>query len=195
MAATAKTVIGAGASAIRAQGIADVSAIAKVTDVPIIGLVKRRLESTAIHITPLEEDVPALATAGAAIIAVDATGRLRPNGQSLEDFLARIRRMTDVALLADVDCEEAGIEAASLGFDAVATTLSGYTDKPAEEFPNIKLVEKLANKLDIPVIAEGGFSRPEQVRQAFDAGAWSVCVGTAITNPYLLTQSFVGALH
>ena len=29
-------------------------------------------------------------------------------------------------------------------------------------------------------------------KQALQNGAWSVCVGTAITNPYLLTKQFVG---
>ncbi|MGA1335502.1 MAG: N-acetylmannosamine-6-phosphate 2-epimerase, partial [Candidatus Nanopelagicaceae bacterium] len=43
--------------------------------------------------------------------------------------------------------------------------------------------------------AEGGFNRPEQFKQALDAGAWSVCIGTAITNPFLLTQSFLNTAN
>lgn len=194
-AATASTVVGAGAIAVRAQGIADVAAIAKVTDVPIIGLVKRHLTTTPIHITPIVDDVRGLELAGSSIIAVDATGRTRPNGLELEDFVAQVRTQSSIPLLADVDTLQAGIAAADLGFEAVATTLSGYTDQPAPALPNIRLVEDLANKVDVPVIAEGGFSTPEQVRQAFDAGAWAVCVGTAITNPFLLTKSFVSVLN
>jgi N-acylglucosamine-6-phosphate 2-epimerase len=194
IAAQALTVLEAGAVGIRAQGTANVAAIAKLTSVPIIGLVQRYSDSTPIHITAREADVAELDTAGASIVAVDATGRLRPNGVTLQDFLAAVRRMTDVPLLADVDTLEAGIIATSLGFEAVATTLSGYTDKAAPDLPNIELVESLATKLDVPVIAEGGFNSPDHARQAFEAGAWSVCIGTAITNPFLLTRRFVGAL-
>jgi N-acylglucosamine-6-phosphate 2-epimerase len=194
IAAQALTVLEAGAVGIRAQGTSNVAAIAKLTDVPIIGLVKRYLDSTPIHITPREADVAELHLAGASIVAVDATGRLRPNGVTLEEFLAAVRKSTDVPLLADVDTLEAGIIAASLGFDAVATTLSGYTDKAAPDLPNIELVESLTRKVEVPVVAEGGFNSPEHARQAFDAGAWSVCIGTAITNPFMLTQRFVKGL-
>ena len=66
--------------------------------------------------------------------------------------------------------------AEALGCEAIATTLSGYTDKPAPKLPNLKLVEDLAKRVKVPIIAEGGFNRPEQFKQALDAGAWSVCI-------------------
>ena len=94
-------------------------------------------------------------------------------------------------MLADVDTYEAGVKAEALGCESVATTLSGYTEQPAPPLPNIALVEKLSKKLTVPVIAEGGYSQPEHLAKAFRAGAWSVCIGTAITNPYLLTKSFL----
>ena len=57
IAAQAKTVLQAGAVGIRAQGIANVAAVAKAVSVPIIGLVKRYSDSTQIHITPEIDDV------------------------------------------------------------------------------------------------------------------------------------------
>ena len=194
IAAQALTVIQAGAVGIRAQGIANVAAISKVTDKPILGLVKRYLDSTPIYITPTVQDVLELEAAGATVIAIDATERLRAGGETLEEFLNQVRAETNIPILADVDTIEAGVIAEALGCEAVATTLSGYTEKPAPPLPNIALVEALAKKLGIPVIAEGGFSRPEQVSQAFAAGAWTVCIGTAITNPFLLTKSFLEAI-
>jgi putative N-acetylmannosamine-6-phosphate epimerase len=98
-------------------------------------------------------------------------------------------------LLADVDSLESALIAESLGCEAIATTLSGYTDIPAPPLPNIRLIEQIANKVSIPVIAEGGFSHPQSVKDAFSAGAWSVCIGTAITNPYLLTKNFLTAIN
>lgn len=189
--AQAKTVLQAGAIGIRAQGIANVKAVAAAVSVPIIGLIKRYSESSLIHITPEIEDVLELEKAGADIVAIDATGRLRENAVSFPAFMEELRHRTDVAILADVDTVEAAIQAEALGCDAIATTLSGYTEAPAPKLPNIKLISDITQRVKIPVIAEGGFSKPEHVMQAFQVGAWSVCIGTAITNPYLLTKSFV----
>lgn len=195
IAAQALTVIQAGAVGIRARGVANVSAIAKVTDVPIIGLVKRYLDTTPIYITPTIQDVLDLEAAGASMVAIDATERLRPGGVTLKDFMEQIRAVTDIPILADVDSLAAGILAESLGCEAIATTLSGYTETPSSQLPNIDLVKELVNHVKIPVVAEGGYNNPEQVASAFKAGAWSVCVGTAITNPYLLTKAFLEAIN
>jgi N-acylglucosamine-6-phosphate 2-epimerase len=194
IAAQALTVIQAGAIGIRAQGIANVAAIAKVTDKPILGLVKRYLDTTPFYITPTVQDVLELEAAGATIIAIDATERLRTGGVNLEIFLNQVRAETNIPILADIDTVEAAVIAEALGCEAVATTLSGYTEKSAPPLPNIGLVEKLVKKVNVPVIAEGGFSRPEHVTEAFAAGAWTVCIGTAITNPFLLTKSFLEAI-
>jgi N-acylglucosamine-6-phosphate 2-epimerase len=195
IAAQALTVLQAGAIGIRAQGVSNVRAISLATNVPIIGLVKRYESSSPIYITPCVSDVVELERAGAQIVAVDATDRTRPGGQSFADFLIQVRLESDVVLLADVDSLESALIAESLGCEAIATTLSGYTDIPAPPLPNIRLIEQIANKVSIPVVAEGGFSHPQSVKDAFSAGAWSVCIGTAITNPYLLTKNFLTAIN
>lgn len=191
IAAQAETVLQAGAVGIRAQGFTNVAAVARSVSVPIIGLIKRYSDSTQIHITPEIDDVLKLEQAGATIVAIDATGRLRENGLSFPAFMEELRRKTDIPILADIDTVEAALLAESLGCDAVATTLSGYTSAPAPKLPNIELIQNLSTSVKVPIIAEGGFSRPEHLLQAFNAGAWSVCIGTAITNPYLLAKSFV----
>jgi putative N-acetylmannosamine-6-phosphate epimerase len=195
IAAQALTVLQAGAIAIRAQGVRNVRAISQVTGVPIIGLVKRFDPSSPVYITPYVADVVELESAGARIVAVDATERSRPGNTSFTDFVKQVRLETNVLLLADVDSLESALIAESLGCEAVATTLSGYTDVAAPVLPNIRLIEQIANKISIPVIAEGGFSHPQSVADALTAGAWSVCIGTAITNPYLLTKHFLTALN
>ena len=83
------------------------------------------------------------------------------------------------------------VNAQNLGFDAIATTLNGYTEISTSGLPNINLVHEITQAIQIPIIAEGGYVSPEQVRAAIRSGAWAVCVGTAITNPYLLTQNFI----
>lgn len=189
--AQALTVEAAGAKAIRAEGLKNIQAIAEVISVPIIGLIKSYNPGSDVYITPRAEDVLAIAKTGAQIVAVDATQRARWNGQSLENFYHSVRELTDVPLLADIDSITNAQAAIDLGFDAVATTLSGYTKEPSPELPNLELVKYLANNSNVPVIAEGGFANPVQVKKAMDDGAWAVCVGTAITNPFILTKHFV----
>jgi N-acylglucosamine-6-phosphate 2-epimerase len=144
-----------------------------------------------VYITPTVEDVLALEKAGAHIVAVDATQRSRNGGVSLEEFFVAVRKHTNIPLLADVDSIENATNAEILGFDAIATTLNGYTEIPSTGLPNIDLVLEIAKVIKVPLIAEGGFANPQQVKDAIANGAWAVCVGTAITNPYLLTKYFV----
>jgi N-acylglucosamine-6-phosphate 2-epimerase len=100
-------------------------------------------------------------------------------------------------IVADVDRASAGNAAALAGAAAVATTLSGYTGRsgpagadgarPAGG-PDVSLVAELARELDLPVLAEGRYATPDDVQAAFEAGAFAVVVGTAITDPGELTR-------
>lgn len=191
IAAQARTVEMAGARAIRAQGIENVERVVTMVGVPVIGLVKSFTPDSDVYITPTVEDVLALEKAGADIVAVDATQRSRFGGVSLGEFFARVREFTDIPLLADIDSLENAMNAQSLGFEAIATTLNGYTEIPSTGLPNVDLVNQIAKSIRIPLIAEGGFANPTQVKEALKCGAWAVCVGTAITNPYLLTKHFI----
>jgi N-acylglucosamine-6-phosphate 2-epimerase len=191
IAAQAMTVVQAGARAIRAQGIENVALVVKSVKVPVIGLVKSFASDSDVYITPTVKDVLALVEAGADIVAVDATQRSRFGGVTLEQFFSEVRKHTDIPLLADVDSLENAINAEALGFEAIATTLNGYTDIPSTGLPNIELVLQIAKAIKVPLVAEGGFANPAQVRNAIKNGAWAVCVGTAITNPYLLTKHFI----
>jgi putative N-acetylmannosamine-6-phosphate epimerase len=80
------------------------------------------------------------------------------------------------------------------GADAVATTLYGYTDETqGQRSFSWPLLEVLVEHLNIPVIAEGHISQPEEVRRALDLGAHAVLVGSAITRPETITARFVAA--
>jgi N-acylglucosamine-6-phosphate 2-epimerase len=120
---------------------------------------------------------------------VDATLRPRPDGVSLASLVAEL----PLPVLADVDCLEAGVAAREAGAAAVATTLSGYTGADTPSGPDLDLVAALASELDCPVFAEGRIATPDQARAAFDAGAFAVVVGTAITDPVALTRGFAAA--
>lgn len=191
MAAMARAAVQGGAAAIRANGAADIAAIRKATDLPLIGLVKRWRDGESVYITP--DEAAAREAAEADIIAIDATARRRA-GPLPSELVAYIKGELGLAVLADVATMAEGHAAAAAGADYVATTLSGYTeDSPAGPAPDIALVQRLAGRLAVPVLAEGRYRTPEQVRSALAAGAHGVVVGTAITNPRELTRTFAAA--
>lgn len=183
-----------GASGIRAQGVEDIKEIQKTVDLPIIGIIKKLYPDSDIHITASKQEVCALIETGCEMIAMDATNRKRPNNETVEDLLAMVHKAGKLAM-ADISTLEEGIAAAKMGFDCVSTTLSGYTpySKQADGV-DVELIQALKESIDTPIIAEGKIHYPENLKQAFDAGAYSAVVGGAITRPLEITQRFVKVL-
>ena len=98
--------------------------------------------------------------------------------------------------MADISTFEEGIINTLLGADIISTTLSGYTtysEKNSTE-PDFELVKKLSNVIDVPIILEGRIWSPDEVTKAFETGAYSVVIGSAITRPQLITKRFVKAV-
>lgn len=182
-----------GAAAIRANGPADIRAIKKAVDLPLIGLYKQG--DSGVYITPTFDAAAEIAEAGADVIALDCSNRPRPDGARIEDLLARIRRELNVPIFADVSMLGEARAAAEAGAAMAAPTLSGYTkNSRAQAGPDFDLLANMIATLSIPVIAEGRIHTPEQARRALDMGAWAVVVGSAITRPRTITARFARAL-
>lgn len=191
MALAAKQV---GAVAIRCQSVPDIVEIKKVTGLPVIGLIKKNFDDSEIFITPTKEEVQALIDCGCEIIALDATLRKRPHDEKLEDLVKMIKDAGRLSL-ADISNDEEGVNAQKIGFDAISTTLSGYTPyTPKLHGPDLGLVARLADKLTIPVFAEGRINTPEDLQRAYEVGAYGAIVGSAITRPQVIGQWFINAL-
>ena len=180
-----------GAGAIRANGPDDIRAV-KAAGLPVIGIHKQFNDRYPVYITPNMDAAEAIVAAGADVVALDCTTRPR-DGDAPEVLIRRIREELHSEVFADISTLEEGLAAADYGVTYVATTLSGYTEatQPRPSEPDLKLIEQLASRLSIPVIAEGRYNTPEHVRRAFEAGAYAVVVGTMITNPREITRRFV----
>ena len=97
--------------------------------------------------------------------------------------------------MADCSIFEECLAAQEMGFDIVSTTLSGYTAySPKQEGPDFSLIRRCTEELSIPVIAEGRIHYPEDLKKAFEYGAFSAVVGGAITRPQEITARFVKVL-
>ena len=121
-----------GAVGIRANSVADIREIKKTVDLPVIGIIKKVYADSSVYITPTMEEIDALAACGADIIATDGTLRMRPQGESLDDFFSRVRKKYPEQLfMADCSTYEEGMHAEEIGFDLIGTTMSGYTEYTA----------------------------------------------------------------
>ncbi len=183
-----------GASGIRAQGIEDINEIKKNVDLPVIGIIKRSYDDSEIYITPTLKEVEDLLNTECEMIALDATMRKRPNDEKLEDLVKAIHEGGKLAM-ADISTLEEGIQAEKLGFDCISTTLSGYTPYSTQSHTvDIPLLKALVEKVSVPVICEGKINTPEDLKEAFNKGAYSAVVGGAITRPQQITKRFTDIL-
>ena len=184
-----------GAKAIRANTPVDVKAIRQAVDLPLIGLYKEIMPGYDVIITPTLKHALTIAEAGANIIAIDCTNRPHPEG-SIKDLITKIHEQTECMVMADISTYEEGMAAVDAGVDMLSTTLSGYTPYSLQQKgPDLDLVTRLAASSSRPVIAEGRYHTPQQVRQALLNGAVSVVVGGAITRPKQITESFIEAIR
>jgi putative N-acetylmannosamine-6-phosphate epimerase len=196
MAAMAEAAEAGGARGIRANGVDDIAAIRAVTGLPIIGIAKVWDDRFPVYITPGFAQAAEIARAGADIIGLDATPRLR-DGEPVERLIGRIRTELGREVFADIATLEEGRAAHAAGATYIATTLAGYTEETASrktEGPDLELLSALVAEIRAPIVAEGRFDTPDLVAEAFTRGAHAVVVGTAITNPREITRKFVRAV-
>ena len=197
MLAMMKSVLNGGAGGLRVAGVRDITNAKRFFNVPVIGITKPdKIPSNykeIVYITPTVKDVIDIVNAGADIVAFDGTQRKRPNNEKLQDLIKYIHIKKKIAM-ADISTIEEGIKAQEAGADVLSTTLAGYTLESADsplDGPDFKLLEELVKQTGLPVMLEGRIWEPWQVDKAFEIGAHSVVIGSAITRPQLITKRFV----
>ena len=187
-----------GAAGIRANTKEDIAEIQNQVDLPVIGIVKRDYEDSKVYITPTMKEVEELMEVKPEIIAMDATGLLRPGKVTLEDFFRQIKeKYPDQLLMADCSTVEEALHADELGFDFIGTTMVGYTEQSKGdkiEANDFEILRKIIAGAKNRVIAEGNINTPEKAKRVIELGAYSVVVGSIITRPQLITKSFAEAL-
>ena len=187
-----------GAVGIRANTKEDIREIQSLTDLPVIGIVKRDYEDSRVYITPTMKEIEELMEVRPEIIAMDATISVRPGGKTLDEFFCEVKqRYPEQLFMADCSTVEEALHADELGFDFIGTTMFGYTEQSKNdriEENDFEILRKIVANVKHRVIAEGNINTPEKARRVIELGAFSVVVGSIITRPQLITKSFADAL-
>lgn len=195
IAALALTAEQHGAAGVRINTPAHIAATKQRVNVPIIGIEKVESATSEVYITPTFDVARSVAESGADIVALDATRRLRPHGEKLAELIQGVQTELHRAVMADIATFDEGLYAADCGAALVATTLCSYTaETRSAPIPAFDLIERLAARLSVPIVCEGGVATPEDVKRAFDCGAFAVVVGAAITGIGQNVRRFVAAI-
>lgn len=184
-----------GAAGIVADGASHIRAARNVTRLPMIGVERQYTKGYDVYLTPTYECAARVAFSGANVIALDATERPRPKDETFKNLAERIHSGLKKPVMASVATFGQGMKAVEeCGADLVATTLAGYTVETAnQKEADFALVELLAQRLEVPIICEGRLRSPEDVRRAFNAGAFAVIIGSAITGIDWLVRRYAAA--
>lgn len=187
-----------GAAGIRANTKEDIKEIQEVTGLPIIGIVKRDYPDSAVYITPTMKEIEELMEVKPEIVAIDATGALRPGNMTLADFFHQIKeKYPEQKLMADCSTIEEALFADELGFDFIGTTMVGYTPQSKGlkiEENDFEILRTILKKVKHPVIAEGNVNSPEKAKRVIELGSYAVVVGSSITRPQLITKGYAEAV-
>ncbi len=161
------------------------------TKVTVIGITKPDIipanYKELVYITPTIEEAEKIIEAGADIIAFDATKRGdRTRISKITDFIHSKNKLA----MAGISTFEEAKEAELSGADIISTTLSGYTKETENmpDTPDFELLEKCSLKLNCPVILEGKIKNKNDVKKAFELGAFAVVAGSVVTRPHKIIE-------
>lgn len=172
-----------GAHGVRVEGAADIAAVVGRVRLPVIGIRKAHRSGSEVFITGTREDVDLVHAAGAGVVALDASPRIRPGGEELAKLVAHAHDL-GLAVMGDLTAVADAPYACDAGVDILATTLvPPSSDDLRPGGPNVRAIAAIRDLgSGLPIVGEGRFATASDLWAAKDAGAASVVMGRALTD-------------
>lgn len=181
-----------GAKGLRIESVENILFVKNKIDLPVIGLIKKKIEGKKRYICPDIESIDKIIEINCEFIAIDYTLRDNCDKNDYIKISEHVHKKSDCKIVADISTIKEAKLAIDCGADFVSTTLSGYTNYTKnKKLPDLYLIKQLSNEGINNLIAEGGFSKHSQYIKALEWGAKIVVIGAAITLPHLIVKKII----
>ena len=181
-----------GAKGLRIEGAENIIFVKKKIDLPVIGLIKKKMKGKERYICPDIESIDKILETNCEFIAIDFTLRDNCNKYYYTKVTKLIHEKSDCKIVADISTIKEAKLAIENGADFVSTTLCGYTNKTKDrKLPDLNLIQQISKEGIRNLIAEGGYSNHSHYIRALELGAKIIVIGTAITRPHLIVKKII----
>lgn len=151
------------------------------TDMPIIGCINRIYPNSFVNITPTINEIHELAKAGASIIYLDASTKIRPNNQVIQEFYYKIKFMfPELKFIGEVSTVGDIENIQDLNFDAICI-------KEDSSLINIEYL----NKLNIPIMFNYTYKKAVNCNSLFNMGFNNVIISSKLFTPQYKINEFI----
>ena len=181
-----------GAKGLRIESVENILFIKKEIDLPIIGLIKKKIERKERYICPDIESIDKIIETNCEFIAIDYTLRDNCDKNYYIKVSKYVHEKCNCEIVADISTVKEAKLAIECGADFVATTLCGYTINTKDrKLPDLNLIQQISEEGIKNLIGEGGYSNNSQYIKALELGAKIVVIGTSISRPHLIVKKII----
>ncbi len=181
-----------GAQGLRIESVENILFIKKEIDLPIVGMIKKKIEGKKRFICPDIESINNIIKTNCDFIAIDYTLRDNCDKNHYIKVSKYVHENSNCEIVADISTVKEAKFAIECGADFVATTLCGYTFNTKDrKLPDLNLIQQI-NEVGIKnLIGEGGYSKHSQYIKALELGAKIIVIGTSISRPHLIVKKII----
>lgn len=151
------------------------------TDIPLIGCINRIYPNSFVNVTPTINEIHELAKAGASIIYLDASSKIRPNNQIIQEFYYKIKMMfPELKFIGEVGTYEDIENIKDLKFDAICI-------KEDSSLIDMEYFEKC----DVPVMFNNSHKKVVNCNNLFNKGFNNIIISSKFFTPQYKINEFI----
>ena len=151
------------------------------SDILIIGYINRIYPNSIVNITPTLNEIHELAKAGAEVIYIDASMKIRPNDQIIHEFYYKIKSyFPEIKFIGEVSTAHDIKNISDLNFDAIS--IKGDS--------NLIYLNEI-NISTTPIIFNSGYDKINNYNEIFSKGYNNIIINSKIFMPHYRINEFI----